>query len=218
MSEDTNDMISDDATMDNSEIENSGKKEETSEKQHTPVKMSSEEFEAKLTDFFTKHKSSKLKLVSRIAFEFKGQEAFVLEHLNRKYVLGLAPEKVQKKVAHKAAGHGHDTHDEHPKNIESHSDVKPKSKKKLIMFIIIGVVVAGLGVTGFMMKDKLMAMTGMGGHAAEHGAEAGAAGHAAGHAAEPKKEVAPKVEVVDSTKTVAVDSTNTVAADSATTH
>lgn len=214
MSEDTNDMISDDATMDNSEIENSGRIEETNGKQHTHVKMSSEEFEAKLTDFFTKHKSSKLKLVSRIAFEFKGQEAFVLEHLNRKYVLGLAPEKVQKKVAHKAAGHGHDTHDEHPKNIESHSEEKPKSKKKLIMFIIIGVVVAGLGVTGFMMKDKLMAMTGMGGHATEHGAEAGAAGHAA----EPKKEVTPKVEVVDSTKTVAVDSANTVAADSAITH
>lgn len=214
MSEDTNDMISDDATMDNSEIENSGMIEDTNEQQHTHVIMSSEEFEAKLTDFFTKHKPSKLKLVSRIAFEFKGQEAFVLEHLNRKYVLGLAPEKVQKKVAHKAAGHGHDAHDEHPKNIESHSEEKPKSKKKLIMFIIIGVVVAGLGVTGFMMKDKLMAMTGMGGHATEHGTEAGAAGHAA----EPKKEVAPKVEVVDSTKTVAVDSASTVAADSAITH
>ena len=214
MSEDTNDMISDDATMDNSENENSGMIEETNENQHTHVKMSSEEFEAKLTDFFTKHKSSKLKLVSRIVFEFKGQEAFVLEHLNRKYVLGLAPEKVQKKVAHKAAGHGHDAHDEHPKNIESHTAEKPKSKKKLIMFIIIGVVVAGLGVTGFMMKDKLMAMAGMGGHATEHGAEAGAAGHAV----EPKKEVAPKVEVVDTTKTVAVDSTHTVTADSATTH
>jgi hypothetical protein len=215
MSEDTNDMISDDATMDNSENENSGMTEETNAKQHTHVIMSSEEFEAKLTDFFTKHKSSKLKLVSRIAFEFKGQEAFVLEHLNRKYVLGLAPEKVQKKVAHNAAGHGHDAQEEHPKNIESHSDEKPKSKKKLIMFIIIGVVVAGLGVTGFMMKDKLMAMTGMGGHAKEHGAEAG---HAAGHAAEPKKEVAPKVEVADSTKTVAVDSAHTVTADSAATH
>lgn len=211
MSEDTNDMISDDATMDNSEIENSGMVEETNGKQHTHVIMSSEEFEAKLTDFFTKHKSSKLKLVSRIAFEFKGQEAFVLEHLNRKYVLGLAPEKAQKKVAHKAAGHGHD---EHPKNIESHTDEKPKSKKKLFMFIIIGVIVAGLGVTGFMMKDKLMAMTGMGGHATEHGAEAGAAGHAA----EPKKEVAPKVEAVDSTKTIAVDSASTVTADSAATH
>lgn len=214
MTEDTNDMISDDAT-DNSEFETSGTIEETKGKHH-PV-MSSEEFEAKLTDFFTKHKSSKLKLVSRIAFEFKGQEAFVLEHLNRKYVLGLAPEKVQKKVAHAAAGHGHGHgHDEQPKNIESHSDEKPKSKKKLIIFIIIGVVVAGLGVTGFMMKDKLMAMTGMGGHATEHGAEAGAA--AAGHGAEVKHEVAPKAEAVDSTKTTAVDSTHTVAADSATTH
>ncbi|MES2286933.1 MAG: hypothetical protein V4547_14680 [Bacteroidota bacterium] len=213
MSEDTNDMISDDAT-DNSEFETSGMVEETKGRQH-PV-MSSEEFEGKLTDFFTKHKSSKLKLVSRIAFEFKGQEAFVLEHLNRKYVLGLAPEKAQKKVAHKAAGHGDGHgHDEHPKNIESHTEEKPKSKKKLIMFIIIGVVVAGLGVTGFMMKDKLMAMTGMGGHGTEHGAEAG---HAAGHAAEPKKEVAPKVEAVDSTKTVAVDSAHAVTADSAATH
>ncbi|MDP1746439.1 MAG: hypothetical protein Q8L90_12730 [Bacteroidota bacterium] len=214
MSEDKNDKQNDDEAMDITEFEISETIEVAIEMQSTHVRMDSSEFEAKLTEFFTKHKPSKLKLVSRIAFEFKGQEAFVLEHLNRKYVLGLAPEKVQKKVAHKAAGHGHDAHDEHPKNIESHSEEKPKSKKKLIMFIIIGVVVVGLGVTGFMMKDKLMAMTGMGGHATEHGAEAGAAGHAA----EPKKEVAPKVEVVDSTKTVAVDSASTVAADSAITH
>ena len=214
MSEDKNDKQNDDEAMDITEFEISETIEVAIEMQSTHVRMDSSEFEAKLTEFFTKHKPSKLKLVSRIAFEFKGQEAFVLEHLNRKYVLGLAPEKVQKKVAHKATGHGHDAHEEHPKNIESHSDEKPKSKKKLIMFIIIGVVVVGLGVTGFMMKDKLMAMTGMGGHATEHGAEAGAAGHAA----EPKKEVAPKVEVVDSTKTVAVDSASTVAADSAITH
>lgn len=212
MSEDKNDKQNDDEAMDITEFEISETIEVAIEIQSTPVRMDSSEFEAKLTEFFTKHKPSKLKLVSRIAFEFKGQEAFVLEHLNRKYVLGLAFEKPQKKVAHKAAGHGHD---EQPKNIESHSEEKPKSKKKLIMFIIIGVIVAGLGVTGFMMKDKLMAMTGLGGHATEHGAEKAGA---EGHSAEPKKEVAPKAEVADSTKTVALDSAHTVAADSAATH
>ncbi|MCE9539253.1 MAG: hypothetical protein K8R85_08550, partial [Bacteroidetes bacterium] len=145
MSEEKNDIQNEDEAMDITEFEISETIEVAIEMQSTPVRMSSEEFEAKLTDFFTKHKPSKLKLVSRIAFEFKGQEAFVLEHLNRKYVLGLAPEKQQKKVAHAAAGHGHE-HDEQPKNIESHSAGKPKSKKKLIIFIIIGVVVAGLGV------------------------------------------------------------------------
>lgn len=215
MSENTNDKQNDDEAMDITEFEISETIEIAIEVQNTHVRMDSSEFEAKLTAFFTKHKPSKLKLVSRIAFEFKGQEAFVLEHLNNKYVLGIVPEKPQKKIAHKTAGHGHDGHDEHPKNVESHTAEKPKSKKKLIMFIIIGVVLAGLGLTGFMMKDKLMAITGLGGHGTEHGAEKAGA---AGHAAEPKKEIAPKVEVTDSTKTVAHDSTHTAPADSAKTH
>lgn len=209
MSEDTHDVISDDAEMDNSEFESSGN-HDTHQSQHVRPVMSSEEFEEKLTDFFTKHKKTKLKLVSRIAFEFKGQEAWVLEHLNNKYVLGLTAEKPQKKVAHKSGDH----HEENPKHIEGSETEKPKSKKKMVVLIIIGVVVAALGGTGFMMKDKLMAMVGMG-HPAEHGA---AKAEGAAHA-EPKKEVvAPKPIVVDSAQTTTIDSTKTVAADSAQTH
>ena len=210
MSEDTHDVISDDAAMNNSELESSAV-HQTHESQPVRSVMSSEEFEEKLTDFFTKHKKTKLNLVSRIAFEFKGKEALVLEHLHNKYVLGFAAEKPQKKVTQQSEDH----HEAQPKHIEVAETKKPKSKKKLIMVIIIVLVLAALGGTGFMMKDKLMAMVGMG-HPAEHGPEkAEGAGHE-----EPKKEViAPKVEAVDSTQTTTVDSTNTAAAaDSTTTH
>lgn len=209
MSEDTNDLISDDAAMENSEFEIS-ETEVTIDKQSTPNRMDTEVFEAKLTEFFTKYKKSKLRFVSRIAFEFKGQEAFVLEHLHNKYVLGIVPEKPQKKIAHKSEGH-----DDHSKNAESTEVNKPKSKKKLIIFIIIGVVLSGLGVTGFMMKDKLMGMIG-GGHGTEHGAaKAETVGESHHEASKHKKELTPKVAVLDSTKTTGLDSAKTITADSA---
>lgn len=202
MSENTNEITSDDATMDNSEFETSGMIEETNKMDEPHAIMDSAEFEARLTDFFTKHKKTKLKLVSQIAFEFKGQEKAVLEHLNNKYVLGVVAEKPKGKTAHKT-----EEHTEHSQNIESSGEVKPKSKKKLIVVIIIVVILAGLGVTGFMMKDKLLGMTGKG-HETEK-AEVKPEGESHKVAAPPKEEVAPKVEAVDSTKTVTNDSVKT---------
>ena len=135
--------------------------------------MDSAEFEAKLTEFLTKHKPSKLRLASRIAFEFKGKEDIVFEHLHNKYVLKMIPEKSKISTVHKSEEHAHDT-----KNIEAaakdkskkknstksiESSEKPKSKKKLIVIIIVVLVIVGLGVTGFLMKDKLMGKT----HASE---------------------------------------------------
>lgn len=204
MREDTNDLQSDDAAMNSSEFESSDMIEETQEHHHVHPIMSSEEFEAKLTDFFTKHKPTKLKFVSQIAFEFKGQEAFVLEHLHNKYVLGLVAEKPQKKVAQKPVEQG-----EHKKNSEPVAAEKPKSKKKLIVIIIIVVVLSGLGVTGFMMKDKLMAMVGMG-HETENGAEKAKVVDTTIPVATPQKvETAPVEEVApvkeDSTLEEAVD-------------
>ena len=150
--------------------------EDTNEIKKTHTSMDSAEFEAILSEFFNKHKKSKIGLVSRIAFEFKGQEDLVLEHLHNKYVLGIVSEKGKGKIAYQSEGNT-----ETPKNIEApaakekskknksnkaedHSEsdqnsipsatAKPKSKKKL--FIIVGVIVAVLGVTGFLLKDKIM--------------------------------------------------------------
>lgn len=201
MREDTNDLQSDNEAMDNSEFENSDMIEETHEHHHVHPVMSSEEFEAKLTDFFTKHKQTKLKFVSQIAFEFKGQEAFVLEHLHNKYVLGLVAEKPQKKAVQKPAEHG-----EHAKKSEPVAAEKPKSKKKLITIIIIVVVLSGLGVTGFMMKDKLMAMVGMG-HEAAPAPIVKPVEESPVVVTPPKVEVVPVAETADSTLTSATDTT-----------
>ena len=154
--------------------------EETNQLSQTRTSMETAEFEEKLTAIFSKHKQSKLRLVSRIAFEFKGQEEIVLEHLHNKYVLGIVSEKPTAKINHNA-----EEHTDTPKNSEApakekskkknvakaeepeHAEKpqlaeKPKSKKKLIILIIIGVVVVALGGTGFMMKDKIMGIFGKG--------------------------------------------------------
>ena len=147
--------------------------EETNDLIEETNHMDSAEFEAKLTEFFTKHKQSKLRLVSKIAFEFKGKENIVLEHLHNKYVLGAIPEKSKANTGHKLEQHADDI-----KNIEApakdkskkkhstksdESSEKPKSKKKLLVIIIIILVLVGIGVTGFLMKDKIMGKT----HASE---------------------------------------------------
>lgn len=56
MSEDRNDIRGGNASMDNSEFETSGMIEVKIEMQSTQIKMSSSEFETRLTEFFTKHK------------------------------------------------------------------------------------------------------------------------------------------------------------------
>lgn len=112
--------------------------------------MDSAEFEAKLTEFFSQHKESKLKLVPRIVEEFKGKEAQVLQHLHNKYVLGLVTEKPVKAPKAKAEGKSADT-----AKAPASGD-KPKSKKKLIIIIVVAVVVVALGVVGFLFKDKIL--------------------------------------------------------------
>lgn len=168
----------------NSDMETSHNNEAQHETDHTHVTMSSIEFETKLNEFFTKHKPSKLRHVAKIVSKFKGQEEFVLEHLNNKYVLGIPTVKTKKTAGHKSA-EGHDSGHGHAQIEET--GAKPKSKKKLIIIIVVVLVVV-LGAVGFMMKDKLFG----GGHSkeAEHGAPAGhgdvkAAGHDA-HGAEAK--------------------------------
>jgi len=180
-----------------------------SEMEHTHSEMTAAEFEAKLTEFFTKHKEKKLKFVPQIVEHFKGHETEVLEHLHNKYVLGLVTVKSKKKGAKKIGGH-----DDHAKKIESGHDghggkhdsneqTKPKSKKKLVIIIIIAVL-AGLGVTAFMMKDKLF---GKGkGHETEQAGEKGEG---------EKKADASKSKETDAAKTVTKDSTKAVANDSA---
>lgn len=123
--------------------------EETNEMQTNDAAIDSAEFEAKLTDFFTQHKESKLKLVPRIVEEFKGSESTVLEHLHNKYVLGIVTEKPKKKAATATP-----LSSEGEQHVATAAETKPKSKKKLMLIIVTAVVVIGLGVTGFMMKDK----------------------------------------------------------------
>ncbi len=204
MSEDTNEFQSDDALMENSEFEVSEEIEVTIEMQRTHTPIESSEFEAKLTEFFTKHKPTKLRFVSRIAFEFKGQESFVMEHLHNKYVLGIAAEKPVKHTAPKSTDHGHG---EKPKNIEASDSVKPKSSKKLVIIVIVVVVLGGLGVTGFLMKDKLMAM---GGHKTEKAVEnAKTEVESKAIDAPAKSEVIPAAAANDSTKTAVSDTAKT---------
>jgi|GEM_PF-5781343 len=211
MAENTNDLESDDAALDNKEFETSGMTEETIGTQITYPPMDSAKFEEILTDFFTKHKKSKLRLVSQIAFEFKGQENAVMQHLNNKYVLGITNAKPKKKADHNSAEHNSTEHVEHTKNIGSSEVEKPKSKKKLFIVIIIVVVLAGLGVAGFMMKDKLMAMTGKNAETEQVKAKV----ESTPKTIQPKKVIAP---VNDSTKTTPTDSTKTIVTDSAKTN
>lgn len=124
--------------------------EETNELQSNGAAMDSAEFEARLTEIFTKHKESKLKLIPRIVKEFKGHEGIVLEHLHNKYELGIIPEKPKKKSSHK----------EQTPAESAEKEVKPKSKKKLILIISVSVVVIGLGAAGFLLKDKILGKKG----------------------------------------------------------
>ncbi len=198
MSEDRNDIRGGNASMDNSEFETSGMIEVKIEMQSTQIKMSSSEFETRLTEFFTKHKKSKLHLVSRIVFEFKGYEDIVLEHLNNKYVYNIAPEKPKKKIENIAP----EEHGAHHKTVESPKVEKPKSKSKLIIIIVIIVVVlAGLGVAGFLMKDQIMGMLGKGHNTEQEAPKAKTESENKPAATPPKEEAAPKPEVTDSTKT-----------------
>ncbi len=198
---DINEFESHDSEVNNSEV-NHSEFEAANEIAHTHEQMSSAEFEEKLTQFFTKHKEKKLKFVPQIVETFKGHEEEVLEHLHNKYVLGIVGGK-KKKAVKAGADHG-----DNPKKIEAGKPAeaaKPKSKKGLIIIIIISVVVVALGVVGFMMKDKLF-----GKHEAEK-VEVKTEGKAEG-AEKPKEAVVPKVEATDSTK-AASDSTKTAPAD-----
>lgn len=214
MSDDTNDTLNNEESMEINEIENSIENEVIETRTYSS--MSSSEFEAKLIEFFTKHQKSKLRFVKRIVTEFAGNEQEVLEHLHNRFVLGepsakeLRKKGGKKKGAAKAIAGGHDAHGaEAPKELEA-GEAKPKSKKKMIIIIIIAVVVIGGGVAAFLFKDKLFG--GGHGHGTEHGTDAGhdakAAGHDA-HATEPAK---------DSSATTATDSAAIHATDSSATH
>ncbi len=171
--------------------------EETNELQSNPESISSEEFEARLTEFFNHHKESKLKLVSRIAQEFKGQENIVLEHLHNKYVLKIVSEKPKKKHLDKAEGQAEEPSVSH----ENKEVAKPKSKKKLILIIIVSILVVGLGVGGYFMKDKIL-----GKHGETPSTEAKAA-ESKPAVEEPKKEEVPAEAVpTDSAQSMASDS------------
>ncbi len=205
MSEETNETLSNDEAMDISETGTSDSSETTPEEiAKTHVAMSGSEFEAKLTDFFNKHQKSKLRLVPRIVKEFQGNEDTVLEHLHNKYILGVSPEKgnkktVQKKVASGGQGHG----DSHKK--ESETETKPKSKKKLVIIIVILVVVlGGGGAAAFLFKDKLFG-GGHGAAAGEHG-ETKAAEHGEHGAAEKPKEEAVTPPATTESTAAATDS------------
>jgi hypothetical protein len=206
MSDDTNDTLNNEESMEINEIESSIENEVIQTKKYSS--MSSSEFEAKLIEFFTKHQKSKLRFVKRIVTEFAGNEQEVLEHLHNRFVLGEPSSKElrkkggKKKGGAKAVASGHDAHGaEAPKELEA-GEAKPKSKKKMIIIIIIAVVVVGGGAAVFLLKDKLFG--GGHGHGAEHGVEAG---HDA-HATEPAK---------DTAATTAIDTTAAHATDSAAT-
>ncbi len=200
MSKKKNELPEDDAAMDASEFEIIESIEVTIEKVDPYGTMESAEFEAKLIEFFTKFKKSKLRLVPRIVETFKGYEGIVLEHLQNKYVLGLTSQKSIKKTIANTGEHG-----DQPKNIKSSKEVKPKSKKTLVIVIIIVVILAGLGVAGFLMKDKIMGMLGKG-HATEQVAPKAKTETEVKSA---KKELTPQqVEtILDTTKSAPVDST-----------
>lgn len=205
MSDETNDTLNNEESMEINEIESSIENEVIETKTYSS--MSSSEFEAKLTEFFTKHQKSKLRFVKRIVTEFAGHEQEVLEHLHNRFVLGepsakeLRKKGGKKKGAAKAVASGHDAHGaEAPKELET-GEAKPKSKKKMVIIIIILVVLLGGAAAAFLFKDKLFG----GGHGTEHGAAAGHDAKAEGHdthATEPAK---------DSTATTAADSTATPA-------
>lgn len=124
--------------------------EESNELQSNDATMDSAEFETRLTEFFRMHKESKLKFVPRIVEEFKGHESIVLEYLHNKYVLGIVAEKPKKKHTVKSGSHA----SEAAESDVSADVTKPKSKKKLIIISAVAMVVIALGVTGFLMKDK----------------------------------------------------------------
>ncbi len=173
--------------------------EKTNELQSNGATMDSTEFEAKLTELFTQHKESKLKLVPRILEEFKGNEKAVLEHLHNKYVLGIVSEKPKKK--HHKVEEGHS-------GTEAVAETKPKkSKKKLIIIIAAIVVLGGLGAVGFMMKDKLF-----GKHDAAK--TEGAATENAPAAEQPKQEAVPTAEA-KTDSTAKTENAEKVAPDSA---
>lgn len=200
MSKDVNDFQSDDAAMDASEFEISETIEVTIETRNQYVTMDSAEFEAKLVEFFNRYKKSKLRLVPRIVEVFKGYEGIVLEHLQNKYVLGVVAQKPLKKAAISSGEHGNQ-----PKNIKSSKEEKPKSKKTLVVVIIIVVILAGLGVTGFLMKDKIKAMLGKGHETTQEAPKA----KTEAEVKPAKKELTPEqVEaILDTTKSAPVDTT-----------
>lgn len=210
MSDETNDTLNNDESMEINEIESSIENEVVETK--TYGSMSSSEFEAKLTAFFTKHQKSKLRFVKRIVTEFAGNEQEVLEHLHNRFVLGEPSAKqlrklgIKKKGATKAIDGAHS--EKAPKNAKEAQagEAKPKSKKKLIIIIILVVVLAGGGAAAFLFKDKLFG----GGHGTEHGAE--------GHDAKAETPKADTEKPKEETKAPAVtDSTATTATDSAAT-
>lgn len=216
MSEETNETLGHDEAMDITEVEATHSHAEHQTKR-TYGSMSRSEFEAKLTEFFTKHQKSKLRFVPRIVNQFGDNAEEVLEHLHNRYVLGMPSSKGggkkkggKKKLAAgtgHGSGHGHDAHsDSHSHEIEG-GEVKPKSKKKMIIIIVILVVVlGGGGAAAFMFKDKLFG----GGHGAEHGTEHNAAaGHdeKAAHGAAEKAKEEPAKPAVDSASTGGADTT-----------
>jgi len=210
MSKKPNDNINDSSENDHSEFESSHGNEnsnivknEISQK----VKMDTSEFEAKLTEFFMNHKKSKLGLVSRIAFEFKGDEEVVLEHLHNKYVLGSGfSVKPEKKIKIKTEAKVAEETSENISSLEEVKEVKPKSKKKVVKIIVILLILALLGGAGFVFKDKILGMIGMGGKA--HETEAPKAESAPTVIAAEKEAAAAEV-VVDSAATAPADTTIT---------
>lgn len=206
MSEETNETLGNDEEMDITEIETSDS-HVAHETKRTYESMSSIEFEARLTDFFSKHQKSKLRLVPKIVKSFEGNEEAVLEHLHNRYVLGVPSSKDDgkkkggKKKLAAGTGHGSGDHaDSHAKEIEG-GEAKPKSKKKMIIIIILVIVLGGGGAAAFMFKDKLF-----GGHGADHGAAAGHDTKAVIPAEKPKEEPAAPA-VADSAATKATDTT-----------
>ena len=181
----------------------------SAEETNGTVAMESSEFEAKLNEFFTQHKESKMKLVPRIVEEFKGKESIVLEHLHNKYVLKIVAEK-PKKSAHKAeAAHSETSHPAAPSAEAKPNPIAIGSKKKLIIIIAVVVVVAGLGVLGFLMKDKFL-----GKHEEPAKTEAGA-GETKAEAEQPKQETAPAAETKKDSASPAAPDTAKAASDSA---
>ena len=130
------------------------------------------DFRKELTEFFEEHNPKRVKHVTRIAEKFRGREDIVMNHLKAQYSGGNEPEKRKKDYAAaaeaRAARKGKKEKAAKGKaGKKGATGDQPKSKKKLIMLIIIGVVVMGLAVAGYMFKDKIMELVGMGTHTEE---------------------------------------------------